>query len=240
MKSKILLVLTSLLLLSGCGGRKNEFRSGILDLNNQTVAWYTNKHIIGYVIVLPKARNYSDSLVTTKKNVAIAQSAMLDKTKYIINSIGALKNGFDHIYINGSKFDLADGKTISLVDGELKQFEEVDPIIEKAVDKESKSIIYPKPDDSIFWLVIGLIAQTLFTSRMLVQWLASEKAGRSIVPVLFWYLSLSGSTLLFTYAVYRQDPVFIIGQGSGLIVYIRNLVLIKKHKGKLVNRADDK
>jgi lipid-A-disaccharide synthase-like uncharacterized protein len=65
----------------------------------------------------------------------------------------------------------------------------------------------------------------MFGSRFLVQWLASESAKRSVVPRAFWYLSLLGGVTLFAYACYRRDPVFVIGQGAGLLVYARNLML---------------
>ena len=80
------------------------------------------------------------------------------------------------------------------------------------------------------WLGIGFFAQLLFSARFLVQWLASERAGKSIVPVLFWYLSIGGSALLFAYAVYRKDPVFILGQSMGIFIYTRNLYLIRREK----------
>lgn len=79
-----------------------------------------------------------------------------------------------------------------------------------------------------FWIAVGLIGQILFTSRFLVQWIASERARRSLVPDVFWQLSIAGGTALFAYALWRQDPVFILGQGAGLIVYVRNLVLIRR------------
>lgn len=81
-----------------------------------------------------------------------------------------------------------------------------------------------------WWVVIGLGGQLLFTARFLVQWIASEKAGRSIVPLAFWYFSIGGGLVLFTYAVYRQDPVFILGQSMGLFIYSRNLWLIYREK----------
>ncbi|MEL6205589.1 MAG: lipid-A-disaccharide synthase N-terminal domain-containing protein [Pseudomonadota bacterium] len=77
-----------------------------------------------------------------------------------------------------------------------------------------------------WWVAIGLGGQLMFTARFLVQWLASERAGRSIVPISFWYLSIGGGLILLAYAIYRRDPVFILGQTMGLVVYIRNLVLI--------------
>jgi lipid-A-disaccharide synthase-like uncharacterized protein len=75
------------------------------------------------------------------------------------------------------------------------------------------------------WSGIGLTGQVLFGSRFLVQWIASETAKRSVVPRTFWYLSLLGGVTLFAYACYRRDPVFVIGQGAGLLVYARNLML---------------
>lgn len=79
-------------------------------------------------------------------------------------------------------------------------------------------------------LVLGFIAQGLFASRFLVQWIASERAKRSVVPISFWFLSVSGGALLLLYAVLRKDPVFILGQASGLIIYSRNLYLIYRER----------
>jgi lipid-A-disaccharide synthase-like uncharacterized protein len=76
------------------------------------------------------------------------------------------------------------------------------------------------------WVMIGFAGQALFMSRFVVQWWASEKAGRSVVPVAFWYFSVSGGIVLLVYAIYRRDPVIISGQAFGLIVYARNLYLI--------------
>ena len=83
---------------------------------------------------------------------------------------------------------------------------------------------------SKIWLGIGFFAQLLFSARFLVQWLASERAGKSIVPLLFWYLSIAGSLMLLAYAVYRKDPVFILGQSMGIFIYTRNLYLIRREK----------
>ena len=80
------------------------------------------------------------------------------------------------------------------------------------------------------WLVIGFAGQIAFTGRFVLQWLYSEYKKRSVIPTSFWYLSIVGSTLLFAYAIYRQDPVFIVGQAFGSIVYLRNLQLIAKSK----------
>ena len=78
---------------------------------------------------------------------------------------------------------------------------------------------------STFFVTLGFVAQAVFASRFIVQWIASEKEKRSVIPMAFWYLSLTGGLLLTVYAVYRKDPVFILGQASGLIVYTRNIVL---------------
>lgn len=78
--------------------------------------------------------------------------------------------------------------------------------------------------------LLGLIGQTCFFCRFLVQWVASERKGASVVPVAFWYLSVGGGLLVLIYALYRRDPVFTLGQGVGLFVYIRNLILIHRRK----------
>lgn len=80
------------------------------------------------------------------------------------------------------------------------------------------------------WLALGLAGQLVFTGRFALQWLYSEYKKRSVIPVGFWYLSLVGSALLLAYAIYREDPVFILGQSFGFVVYLRNLQLIKRHK----------
>ena len=80
------------------------------------------------------------------------------------------------------------------------------------------------------WLGLGFVAQALFASRFIVQWISSEKAGQSVVPIAFWYLSLGGALLLLTYAIYRKDPVFIIGQSVGGLIYARNLALIARKR----------
>lgn len=80
----------------------------------------------------------------------------------------------------------------------------------------------------IAWVLLGLGGQLLFTGRMLVQWIASEKIRRSVVPVSFWWMSLIGATMLLVYFIWRRDIVGIIGQATGWIIYIRNLVLIHR------------
>lgn len=78
------------------------------------------------------------------------------------------------------------------------------------------------------WVAIGLAGQGCFFLRFVVQWLASERAGRSLVPKAFWYLSIAGSLIILAYAIWRRDPVFIVGQSTGLFVYVRNLILIRR------------
>ena len=82
--------------------------------------------------------------------------------------------------------------------------------------------------DSPPWLAFGLLGQAAFFSRFLVQWIASERAGRSYVPLAFWYLSLLGSLVLLIYAIHRAEPVFLLGYLPNSVVYIRNLILIRR------------
>ena len=76
------------------------------------------------------------------------------------------------------------------------------------------------------WVGVGFLGQTLFTSRFLVQWITSERIGRSVTPVAFWYFSMLGGLVLLAYAIHRHDPVFIVGQAAGLLIYARNLQMI--------------
>ncbi|MGH7562956.1 MAG: lipid-A-disaccharide synthase N-terminal domain-containing protein [Gemmatimonadota bacterium] len=78
------------------------------------------------------------------------------------------------------------------------------------------------------WVGVGLAGQACFFSRFLVQWVASERRGRSVVPRAFWYLSIAGGLTLLSYSLWRRDPVFILGQSVGLFVYLRNLVLLRR------------
>ncbi|MEI6339216.1 MAG: lipid-A-disaccharide synthase N-terminal domain-containing protein [Verrucomicrobiota bacterium] len=80
------------------------------------------------------------------------------------------------------------------------------------------------------WVTLGLGGQLLFTGRMLVQWLASEKSKRSVIPISFWWMSLIGSTMLLVYFIWRRDIVGILGQATGWVIYIRNLVLIRRSR----------
>ncbi|MCK0196607.1 lipid-A-disaccharide synthase N-terminal domain-containing protein [Ancylobacter sp. 6x-1] len=83
------------------------------------------------------------------------------------------------------------------------------------------------------WLIVGFVGQGLFTMRFVLQWLASERARRSVVPVAFWTFSLAGGATLLAYAVYRGDPVFIVGQACGLLIYLRNVYFIWREKAGL-------
>jgi lipid-A-disaccharide synthase-like uncharacterized protein len=85
-------------------------------------------------------------------------------------------------------------------------------------------------DHPTTWLIIGFAGQALFSARFIVQWIASERVRKSVVPVAFWFLSLAGGGLLFAYAASRHDPVIMLGQVSGLVVYVRNLWLIYKNR----------
>ena len=82
----------------------------------------------------------------------------------------------------------------------------------------------------IFFLCIGFLGQGVFASRFIVQWIYSEKKGESYIPIIFWYLSIIGGIGLLTYAIFRKDPVIILGQTFGIFIYLRNLILIYKNK----------
>ncbi len=83
------------------------------------------------------------------------------------------------------------------------------------------------------WVMLGFIGQAAFFMRFLIQWIASEKKGESFIPIYFWYLSISGGLILLVYAIHIGDPVFTLGQSCGVIVYIRNLMLIYKNSRKI-------
>lgn len=87
----------------------------------------------------------------------------------------------------------------------------------------------------LLWVVFGLLAQAMFTARFLVQWIASERQRKSVVPPAFWYFSMIGGVMLLAYALYRQDPVFILGQALGVVIYARNIWLIhgERRRGTL-------
>ena len=80
------------------------------------------------------------------------------------------------------------------------------------------------------WVLFGFFGQFVFAMRFIIQWIVSEKKKESIVPLSFWYLSICGGVILLIYAIYKKDPVFMLGQATGLIVYARNLMLITKKR----------
>ena len=82
------------------------------------------------------------------------------------------------------------------------------------------------------FLIIGFLGQGLFASRFIVQWIHSEKIGESRIPIVFWYLSIFGGIGLLAYAIFRKDPVIILGQTFGIFIYLRNLILIYKKKNE--------
>jgi lipid-A-disaccharide synthase-like uncharacterized protein len=83
-----------------------------------------------------------------------------------------------------------------------------------------------------FWLAFGLVAQLFFTARFLVQWISSERAGKSIVPMAFWFFSMGGGLMTLVYGIVKREPVIIVGQSLATIIYIRNIMLIVKNRGK--------
>jgi lipid-A-disaccharide synthase-like uncharacterized protein len=88
-----------------------------------------------------------------------------------------------------------------------------------------------------WWLALGFFAQAMFTARFLVQWIASERAGKSVIPIAFWFFSIGGGVLLLVYALYRRDPVFIAGQAFGVFVYARNLYFELRDRRRGVSPA---
>jgi lipid-A-disaccharide synthase-like uncharacterized protein len=82
-----------------------------------------------------------------------------------------------------------------------------------------------------FWLAFGLIAQLAFTARFLVQWISSERAGQSVVPIAFWFFSIAGGLMTLIYGIAKREPVIILGQGLATIIYVRNIMLIIKNRG---------
>jgi lipid-A-disaccharide synthase-like uncharacterized protein len=85
------------------------------------------------------------------------------------------------------------------------------------------------------WIAVGLAGQALFSTRFLVQWIASERQKKSVIPVAFWYFSLAGGLILLAYAIWRRDPVFILGQTTGAFIYGRNLLFIRRERADLAD-----
>ena len=96
--------------------------------------------------------------------------------------------------------------------------------------EELKHYVAGIPAQDLVWLAIGLVGQCLFMMRFIVQWIHSERHQKSIIPVSFWYLSLIGGVIVLAYGIHRVDPVIILGQLPGTIVYTRNLMLIHRNK----------
>jgi lipid-A-disaccharide synthase-like uncharacterized protein len=90
-----------------------------------------------------------------------------------------------------------------------------------------------------FWLAFGLVAQLLFTARFLVQWISSERAGQSVVPMAFWFFSMGGGLMTLVYGIVKREPVIILGQAMATVIYVRNIMLIVKNRAsgsKTLNR----
>ena len=100
------------------------------------------------------------------------------------------------------------------------------------ISREVGNYLYNVFFMKLTWLVlVGYAGQALFTMRFVVQWIATERARKSVIPVAFWFFSIGGGLLLFGYALYIRDPVFILGQGLGLFVYLRNLYFVYRERG---------
>ena len=95
------------------------------------------------------------------------------------------------------------------------------------------SFFFNLSNTELFFLIVGFIGQGLFASRFIFQWIYSEKKGESHIPIIFWYLSIFGGIGLLTYAIFRKDPVIIVGQTFGIFIYVRNLILIYNNREKL-------
>lgn len=89
-----------------------------------------------------------------------------------------------------------------------------------------------------FWLAFGLIAQLFFTARFLVQWISSERAGKSVVPMAFWFFSMGGGLMTLVYGIVKREPVIIVGQALATIIYVRNIMLILKNRGRASETLD--
>ena len=98
--------------------------------------------------------------------------------------------------------------------------------------------IHDLSEGAIIWLIIGFTGQTLFGMRFIIQWIKSEKQKKSIIPVAFWYFSIGGGLVLLTYAIHKRDPVFIVGQLFGVLIYARNLYFVQKERKQNAIAAD--
>jgi len=89
-----------------------------------------------------------------------------------------------------------------------------------------------------FWLAFGLVAQLLFTARFLVQWISSERAGQSVVPIAFWFFSMGGGLMTLVYGIAKREPVIILSQALATIIYVRNIILIVRNRGQASKTVD--
>ena len=87
-------------------------------------------------------------------------------------------------------------------------------------------------------IVVGFAGQGLFAMRFIIQWLSSEKQAKSVIPIAFWYFSIGGGSVLFLYAIWRQDLVFMSGQGLGLFIYLRNLYFVRRSRVSMGGKCD--
>ena len=87
------------------------------------------------------------------------------------------------------------------------------------------------------WLLLGIVGQGLFAMRFIIQWLASEKEGRSVIPIAFWFFSIGGGLITLVYGLYRREPVIILGQALSLFIYARNLALIGRERRRAARRG---
>lgn len=113
-----------------------------------------------------------------------------------------------------------------------QKLETIKKIVANSDDSKTKlkEIKKTLKKENYFWYFIGILGEALFGSRMFVQWIASENAKKNVIPVSFWYLSLAGSVLSFSYAIQLGDPVFILSKGAGFFIYVRNVALLFKEK----------
>jgi lipid-A-disaccharide synthase-like uncharacterized protein len=81
-----------------------------------------------------------------------------------------------------------------------------------------------------FWLAFGIVAQLLFTARFIVQWIASEKAGRSVMPMAFWVFSITGGMMTLVYGLVKREPIIILGQALAVGIYVRNIMFVIRER----------
>jgi len=172
-------------------------------------------------------------LTTTAVSLAVTGDPPRDRDAAIRLQLKPLPEGVRRIWL------AADGEgghwyLLDLENGETEKVrpEELASRLER--DHRDRRLLYRLLNITspvgIAWVALGLLGQVLFTGRMILQWLTSERARRSVVPVGFWWMSLAGATMLLAYFVWRRDIVGILGQGAGWIIYTRNLWLIYRSR----------